>query len=108
MPMLRNLLWSIVLGLGLCVSVSSARAEDNSDGACPEEEGEGGAPKVEVIRGAGGEQIVRIKQAFCIEGRIQKPNVFYVLERSSIGYKLNEMNQNFMPRILRSVERAPF
>ncbi len=99
----------LLLSLLLLGALAGSAAADK---ACPDE-GEGGgtegeAPKVEVIRGPNGEQIIRIKQAFCIEGKIQKPNVFYVLDRTAIGYEWQKLTQDFMPRILRSVERAPF
>ena len=94
------------------VLVGALAASAAADKACPDEADSSGAadaaPKVEVIRGPNGEQIIRIKQAFCIEGRIQKPNVFYVLDRTAIGYEWQRLTQDFMPRILKSVERAPF
>ncbi len=112
MGSMRKLLLVVGLAFGVVGALSTAaRAQqdgDADDSLCPEEEGADGAPKVEVIRGASGEQIVRIKQAFCIEGKIQKPNVFYVLERTSIGYQWQKLTKDFMPRILHSVERAPF
>lgn len=43
-----------------------------------------------------------------IEGRIYKPSVFYVLARSPIDYKLPEIANNFVPRILTGVFKRPF
>jgi hypothetical protein len=66
------------------------------------------APEVEVQRGPGGKKTYVIKTEFVIEGRIQKPNAFYVLQRSSINYEWASLKQDFLPRITDSVNKAPF
>lgn len=66
------------------------------------------APKVKVERGRGGKKVYRITQGFVIEGRIQKPNAFYVLQRSQINYDWAALKQNFIPRILEAVKKSPF
>ena len=43
-----------------------------------------------------------------IEGRIQKPNAFYVLQRSQINYDWAALKKNFIPRIVETVEQSPF
>jgi hypothetical protein len=43
-----------------------------------------------------------------VEGHIQKPAVFYVLSRSDTHYRLPIRHEDFVPRILRSVEDNPF
>ena len=43
-----------------------------------------------------------------IEGRVQKPNAFYILNRSNIGYEVMELRTSFMSEIIRSVRREPF
>ncbi len=66
------------------------------------------APKVKVERGAGGKKVYVIKTGFIIEGRIQKPNAFYVLQRSQINYDWAALKQDFVPKILDSVRKSPF
>jgi hypothetical protein len=66
------------------------------------------APKVKVERGRGGKKVYRITQGFVIEGRIQKPNAFYVLQRSQINYDWTRLKQKFVPRILDAVRKSPF
>ena len=66
------------------------------------------APKVKVERGRGGKKVYRITQGFVIEGRIQKPNAFYVLQRSQINYDWAGLKQKFVPRILDAVRKSPF
>ena len=43
-----------------------------------------------------------------IEGRVQKPNAFYILNRSSIGYEILDLRESFTREILRSVQNEPF
>jgi hypothetical protein len=72
-----------------------------------DEEGEGLA-KVKVERGAGGKKIYKIEGEIVIEGKIQKPEAFYVLQKSGINYDWHELKQEFVPKILDSVTKAPF
>ena len=66
------------------------------------------APKVKVERGAGGKKIYRITEDIRIEGKIQKPEAFFFYQKSSINYDWQELKQDFVPRILESVNHAPF
>jgi hypothetical protein len=66
------------------------------------------ATKVKVERGAGGKKIYKIEGEIVIEGKIQKPEAFYVLQKSSINYDWHELKQEFVPKILDSVTKAPF
>ncbi len=43
-----------------------------------------------------------------IEGRVQKPNAFYILNRSNLGYEVLDLRTSFVREIVRSVRRAPF
>lgn len=66
------------------------------------------APKVKVERGAGGKKIYRITEDIRIEGKIQKPEAFFFYQKSSINYDWQELKQDFLPRILDSVNGPPF
>lgn len=66
------------------------------------------APKVKVERGKGGRKVYRLTTGFVIEGRIQKPNAFYVLQRSQINYDWAGLKQKFVPRILDALRKSPF
>jgi hypothetical protein len=81
--------------------------------AAPAASGAGGAggseaPKVKVERGAGGKKIYRITEDIRIEGKIQKPEAFFFYQKSSINYDWQELKQDFLPRILDSLNGAPF
>jgi len=87
-----------------------ARAAAVPTGAASGAGGAGGndAPKVKVERGAGGKKIYRITEDIRIEGKIQKPEAFFFYQKSSINYDWQELKQDFLPRILDSVNAAPF
>ena len=104
----RSILWTLALALGLLLGGAALAQpkgdEKKADGDKKEDE----APKVKVERGAGGKKIYRITQGFIIEGRIQKPNAFYVLQRSQINYDWTVLKQKFVPRIMDAVRKSPF
>jgi hypothetical protein len=39
---------------------------------------------------------------------VQKPNAFYILNRSNIGYEVMELRTSFVREVIRSVRRDPF
>jgi hypothetical protein len=66
------------------------------------------APKVKVERSASGQKIFRITEGIVVEGKIQKPNAFYVLQRSSMDYDWESLKQDFLPKILQATGHHPF
>lgn len=46
--------------------------------------------------------------AITVEGEIQKPEAFYILQRSELNFKGLEPARSFIPLIIESVERDPF
>ena len=103
----RVLLGALAL-LGVSCLVAAPAWAQGEDKEGDEGDKKDESPKVKVERGAGGKKIYRITQGFVIEGRIQKPNAFYVLQRSQINYDWTALKQNFVPRILEAVRKAPF
>ena len=69
---------------------------------------QGAAPKVKVERSASGQKIFRITEGIVVEGKIQKPNAFYVLQRSSMDYDWESLKQDFLPKILQAASHHPF
>jgi len=43
-----------------------------------------------------------------VEGRIQKPQAFYILQRSNLNFGDLEKNETFVPKIVQSVNHEPF
>ena len=55
----------------------------------------------------GGPRVIRLEE-ITIEGQIQKPNAFYVLQRSNLGFEVMELRTSFVEEIVRSVKTEPF
>lgn len=91
------------------VKAVPAKVDPAKDAPATDANAAGGQPaKVKVERGAGGRKIYKIEGEIVIEGKIQKPEAFYVLQKSGINYDWHELKQDFVPRILDSVTKAPF
>lgn len=60
--------------------------------------------------GAAGKKKPRVIQLeeITIEGRVQKPNAFYILNRSNIGYEVLDLRTSFLREVIRSVQHEPF
>ncbi len=60
--------------------------------------------------GAAGKKKPRVIQLeeITIEGRVQKPNAFYILNRSNIGYEVLDLRTSFLRDVIRSVQHEPF
>jgi hypothetical protein len=43
-----------------------------------------------------------------VEGRIQKPQAFYILQRSNLNFGQLEKSESFVPKIVQSVGQDPF
>jgi len=56
---------------------------------------------------AGQRKVIRL-EAIKVEGRIQKPQAFYILQRSNLNFEGLELKQSFVPRIMQSIEKKPF
>ena len=77
--------------------VSSAKAAEGGDGKA----------KYKVVK-KGGKTVYVLTDDFVICGKVPHPDVFYGLLNSTINYEWENLHQDFMPRILRSVEGNPF
>jgi hypothetical protein len=97
-------------GKKAAVKKAPAKAAAPAEGDKSADTGEAPAEqsKVKVERGAGGRKVYKIEGAIVIEGKIQKPEAFYVLQKSNINYDWHELKQEFVPKILDSVTKAPF
>ena len=43
-----------------------------------------------------------------VKGRVQLPQAFYVLPRSSLNFKVLKLKESFIPSVLESVKKKPF
>jgi len=52
-------------------------------------------------------KVIRLEQ-ITVEGRIQKPQAFYILQRSNLNFDELERTESFLPKVVKSVEKDPF
>jgi hypothetical protein len=90
------------------IPVKAEPAKVEQAAAAPKSDADSQQTKVKVERGAGGKKVYKIEGEIVIEGKIQKPEAFYVLQKSGINYDWHELKQEFVPKILDSVTKAPF
>ena len=65
------------------------------------------ASKAQDRRTRGAPRVIQLEE-IVIEGRVQKPNAFYILNRSQLGYEVMDLRTSFVREIVRSVQRDPF
>jgi hypothetical protein len=65
------------------------------------------AAKTSSAQGSGKKKIIRL-DAITVEGRIQKPQAFYILQRSNLNFEELNRSESFIPKVIRSVEKDPF
>jgi hypothetical protein len=61
-------------------------------------------------KGAAGKRKPKVIQLeeITIEGRVQKPNAFYILNRSNLGYEVLDLRTSFLRDVVKSVQQEPF
>ena len=52
-------------------------------------------------------KVIRL-DAMVVEGRIQKPQAFYILQRSNLTFDELNRTESFVPKVEKSVEKDPF
>jgi hypothetical protein len=95
---------AIVLAVTLLVP-ATARAD------CDESQNESsakGKKNYRTIVGPDGKKTFVIEKAFVVCGKVPKPTVIYVLQASTINYEWENLKQDFLPKILKSVKDKPF
>jgi hypothetical protein len=58
-------------------------------------------------QGRGQPRVIQLDE-IRIEGRVQKPNAFYILNRSNLGYEVLDLRTTFVREIIRTVQHEPF
>jgi hypothetical protein len=58
-------------------------------------------------REKGKAKVIQI-EALKVEGQIQKPEAFYILQKGEVNFKGLEPRKSFLPAIIESVEKEPF
>ncbi len=66
-----------------------------------------GAADAQSAKTKRGPRVIQLEE-IVIEGRVQKPNAFYILNRSSLGYEVMDLRNSFVHEVIRSVQKEPF
>jgi hypothetical protein len=64
-------------------------------------------PSAHAQQGDGPGRVIELDE-LVIEGKVAKPQVFYVLGRSKLKYKGLKLKKSFVDRIVNSVRQNPF
>lgn len=51
--------------------------------------------------------VIRLEEMI-IEGRVQKPNAFFISSRQPLVYEIMEIKESFLPDIVKAAEEGPF
>jgi hypothetical protein len=52
-------------------------------------------------------KVIRL-DALTVEGKIQKPQAFYILQRSNLNFEDLNHPESFVPKVVQSVDKQPF
>lgn len=102
---MSKLILAITLIVGL-LAPAAAFAQDK--GRCGGGDSSSGKGNYERIVRADGTVVYKMKKAFILCGSVPKPSVLYGLLNTTINYEWENLKQDFLPKVLRSVETAPF
>lgn len=102
--------WMSMVAAALAIAlVAAAPAVAQSDDRCKEEQDkESGGKNYKTVIGPDGRKIFVIERAFVVCGKVPRPQVIYVLQQRNINYEWETLKQDFLPKVLESVKRAPF
>ena len=52
-------------------------------------------------------KVIRL-DALTVEGKIQKPQAFYILQRSNLNFDDLSHPESFVPKVVQTVDKQPF
>ncbi len=91
-----------VVTFGTLIWLSAASPIPGDEGLSPPSGG-----RIAQSAGAKKKKVIRL-DAITVEGRIQKPQAFYILQRSNLNFDELERTESFLPKVVKSVEKDPF
>jgi hypothetical protein len=86
-----------LIALALAVAPRAARADDAPKSEPPRSDGRPPA-KLKVLK----------LDEFTVEGRIQKPQAFFILQRSTLSFEDPDKKESFLPKIVKTCDKDPF
>jgi hypothetical protein len=85
-----------------------ATPEAQADGCSDKQEETDSNKKNYSTKVVDGRKVFVIEKAFVVCGKVPRPNVIYVLQATAINYEWETLKQDFLPKIRKSVTKAPF
>jgi hypothetical protein len=82
-------------------------ASSSGSGKCGDSGGKGKGNYERIVR-ADGSVVYKMKKAFVLCGTVPKPSVLYGLLNTTINYEWENLKQDFLPKVIHSVEGSPF
>ena len=92
------------LALVLLLAAAPVLAED---AATPKETQESKGSQAASQKDGKKRKVIRL-EAITVEGHIQKPQAFYILQRSNLNFDELNKAESFTPKVVKSVEKEPF
>ncbi len=99
---------ALAAAVGLTIGAPGTARADACDDQNADNASKPGKKNYRTVIGPDGRKVFVIEKAFVVCGRVPKPNVIYVLQASSINYEWETLKQEFLPKVLESVRKAPF
>jgi len=65
------------------------------------------APALAQDSGTKKKKVIRL-DALTVEGKIQKPQAFYILQRSNLNFEELNKPESFKEKVVQSVDKQPF
>lgn len=98
------------LSAALFMASSVAAPQEALADGCSDkqDEAESGGKNYKTVTGPDGRKVFVIEKAFVVCGKVPRPNVIYVLQATAINYEWENLKQDFLPKIRKSVTKAPF
>ena len=95
------------LALVLLLAAAPASAQDTAASTPKQSQGSTQGTQAAPRKDGKKRKVIRL-EAITVEGNIQKPQAFYILQRSHLNF--DELNQaeSFTPKVVKSVEKEPF
>jgi hypothetical protein len=99
---------AVLAAMAVTAVVAGHPSVSRADG---KDAGKGGTSSDERVRlgtqGVKPRKVIRLDE-ISVEGRIQKPQAFYILPRSSLNYSALDQQESFLPKIKKAVQKEPF
>jgi hypothetical protein len=106
--MMGNAMKSAILAIALLAGAAGAARADKCEEQQQAEGEKGKGKNYRTVIGPDGRKVFVIERAFVVCGKVPKPQVIYVLHASTINYEWETLKQDFLPKVLDSVKKAPF